>query len=152
MFKVEKIVNPSEKQEVVKKVLSELPEWFGIDEATQWYINDSKTSECLVVMFEEEIIGFVTLSNSSSDCAEVVCMGVLPAYHGKGAGRELMKVAETLLVSQYSLLQVKTVDEGYYKEYDATNHFYHSCGFKKLEVFPTLWDEHNPCLIWVKAL
>ncbi|MCC5890907.1 MAG: N-acetyltransferase, partial [Alkalibacterium sp.] len=48
--------------------------------------------------------------------------------------------------------QVKTVDQGHYKEYDQTIAFYQKQGFKKLEVFPTLWDEWNPCLVLVKKL
>ena len=41
---------------------------------------------------------------------------------------------------------------GRYKEYDDTNRFYQSLGFKELEVFPTLWDERNPCQIYVMAI
>ena len=52
----------------------------------------------------------------------------------------------------YRLLQVKTVDEGHYEEYDRTIAFYEGVGFLRLEVFPTLWDEWNPCLVLVKPL
>lgn len=38
---------------------------------------------------------------------------------------------------------------GKYEEYDKTNLFYISFGFKELEVFPTLWDEWNPCQIYI---
>jgi len=47
---------------------------------------------------------------------------------------------------------VKTVEEGTYVEYDQTVAFYKSVGFSKLGVFPTLWNEDNPCLIMIKAL
>ena len=52
----------------------------------------------------------------------------------------------------YHLLQVKTVDEGHYPEYDRTIAFYEAMGFVRLEVFPTLWDAWNPCLVLVKPL
>ena len=48
-------------------------------------------------------------------------------------------------------LQVKTVETGRYPAYDATNAFYQSLGFSPLEVLP-LWDEQNPCQIYVTAL
>ena len=48
--------------------------------------------------------------------------------------------------------EVKTVAPGHYPEYDATVAFYRGVGFLPLEVFPTLWDENNPCLILVKTL
>ena len=52
----------------------------------------------------------------------------------------------------YEFMQVKTVKMGMYEDYDKTNHFYISCGFKELEVFPLLWDEANPCQIYVMSL
>ena len=35
---------------------------------------------------------------------------------------------------------------------DATNRFYLALGFGEFEVFPTLWDEWNPCQIYVMSL
>ena len=52
----------------------------------------------------------------------------------------------------YSFLQVKTVQMGKYEEYDDTNRFYIRLGFKEFEVFPTLWDEANPCQIYVMSV
>lgn len=49
-------------------------------------------------------------------------------------------------------MQVKTVEMGKYEEYDRTNKFYQSLGFKEFEVFPMLWDEWNPCQIYVMDL
>lgn len=49
-------------------------------------------------------------------------------------------------------MQVKTVQMGCYDIYDDTNKFYKSLGFKEFEVFPTLWDEWNPCQIYVMYL
>lgn len=52
----------------------------------------------------------------------------------------------------YTYSQVKTVQMGHYKEYDTTNHFYRAMRYKKLECFPTLWDEWNPCQIYIKYI
>lgn len=41
---------------------------------------------------------------------------------------------------------------GVYDDYDATNRFYRSMGFQEYEVFPQLWDEANPCQVYVMAL
>ena len=49
-------------------------------------------------------------------------------------------------------MQVKPVEAGHYPEYDRTIAFYEGMGFLRLEVFPTLWDERNTCLVLVKAL
>ena len=47
---------------------------------------------------------------------------------------------------------VKTVKMGVYEDYDKTNLFYLSLGFKELEVFPELWDEANPCQIYIMSI
>lgn len=52
----------------------------------------------------------------------------------------------------FSFMQVKTVQKGYYKQYDNTNQFYINLGFKEFEVFPNLWNEKNPCQIYVMSL
>ena len=49
-------------------------------------------------------------------------------------------------------LQVKTVAQGSNQDYDRTNVFYRSVGFKKLEIFPQLWDPQNPCQILIKKI
>ena len=41
---------------------------------------------------------------------------------------------------------------GRYEQYDRTNLFYRSLGFKEFEVFPALWDEGNPFQVYVMAL
>ena len=49
-------------------------------------------------------------------------------------------------------IQVKTVKMGMYEDYDRTNQFYISLGFKEFEVLNSLWDENNPCQIYVMAV
>ena len=49
-------------------------------------------------------------------------------------------------------MQVKTVQMGVYPDYDITNRFYQSCGFKELEVIKEIWGEENPCQIYVMYL
>ena len=39
-----------------------------------------------------------------------------------------------------------------YEDYDRTNQFYISLGFKEFEVLNSLWDENNPCQIYVMAV
>lgn len=63
-----------------------------------------------------------------------------------------MKAKEIATEKGYTFLQVKTVQMGKYDSYDSTNRFYLSLGFKEFEVFPTLWDEQNPCQIYLMSL
>ena len=52
----------------------------------------------------------------------------------------------------YQFMQVKTVKAGVYEEYDITNLFYRSLGFKEFEVIEEIWGEDNPCQIYVMSL
>lgn len=80
-------------------------------------------------------------------------MGVLKEFHRQGIGRELFTAARTCAADRgYQFLQVKTVQMGRYDDYDNTNRFYISMGFKEFEVLPRLWGEENPCQIYVMAL
>ena len=80
-------------------------------------------------------------------------MGVRREYHRKGTGKALFERArDTAQERGYSFLQVKTVQMGMYEDYDNTNRFYRALGFREFEVFPLLWDEANPCQIYVMYL
>ena len=63
-----------------------------------------------------------------------------------------MNLDECIIGVRKKFMQVKTVKMGMYEDYDRTNLFYISCGFKELEVFPLLWDEANPCQIYIMSL
>lgn len=93
------------------------------------------------------------LKQTGKDTVELAVMGVLKEYHRKGLGKALFECAKRAAYEKgYSFLQVKTVQMGKYEDYDKTNRFYMALGFKEFEVFPTLWDEGNPCQIYVMAL
>ena len=70
----------------------------------------------------------------------------------KGKDKRAGRSKEIAAASGYSFLQVKTVQMGKYEDYDRTNRFYLALGFKEFEVFPMLWDEKNPCQIYVMSL
>jgi len=151
-FTIERVESPEEKAEIVTEVLLDLPDWFGLPESTQAYINDSRQLPLWVARKSQEVIGFITLKQTSPETGELHCMGIKKAYHRRGIGTQLYLALEEYAKERYKYLQVKTVDEGHYAEYDQTVAFYKKLGFSKLEVFPTLWDRCNPCLIMIKAL
>ena len=80
-------------------------------------------------------------------------MGVLKEYQRTGIGKKLFQQAKNAAtLAGYSFLQVKTVQMGKYSVYDHTNLFYLAMGFKEFDVFPLLWDEDNPCQVYVMSL
>lgn len=77
-------------------------------------------------------------------------MGVARAFHRRGIGRGLFQELYAYVKERgCRFLTVKTVEPGRYESYDRTNRFYQSLGFVPLERFPALWDEANPCQIYI---
>jgi GNAT superfamily N-acetyltransferase len=81
-------------------------------------------------------------------------MAVLPDQHGRGLGTTLIRDAERYARKQgRSYLTVKTLSASRSDvNYDKTRRFYSAVGFVPLEEFKTLWGEHNPCLLMIKAI
>lgn len=147
---VQRIEDAGEKERIASEILSALPEWFGIPESRQEYIRESREQVFWADMEDGRARGFLSAKGTSPHALELYVMGVLPQYHRQGIGRALFAAFYQYAgESGYSLLQVKTVCEGRYREYDRTVAFYRGMGFRELECFPTLWDAWNPCQILV---
>ena len=150
---ITKITCTTEKQTITRLILESLPDWFGIPEAREEYIRDSIDKIFFCAYEENKPVGFLYIKETGKDTAELAVMGVLKEYHRKGIGKALFEHAkEAAREAGYSFLQVKTVQMGKYEDYDNTNKFYLSLGFKEFEIFPTLWDEWNPCQVYIMAL
>ena len=152
MLVIKEVKDEEQKTAVVAEVLKDLPEWFGMPESTQAYIEGAKDLQVWAAYQEGDLLGFVSLSYSSEDCAEIDCLGVKKAHQGRGIGSQLLATLESEACKKVDYLQVKTVAEGSNKDYDRTNIFYRSLGFKKLEIFPQLWGPQNPCQILIKKI
>ena len=147
------VFDQAEKRRIARSVLEALTDWFGIEEAREEYIATSADLPFFAAYDGETPIGFVCLKETGRDTAELFVIGVKREYHRSGVGRRLFEAARADAAERgYSFLQVKTVRMGCYEEYDRTNRFYLALGFREFEVFPTLWDECNPCQIYVMAL
>lgn len=152
-MKFEQIYEPQTKANIVRKILEALPDWFAMEESREQYIKDSAGQICISAAEDTEYVGFLCLKETGKDTLELAVMGVLKEYHRQGIGRKLFMMAKKVAREKgYSFLQVKTVQMGKYEDYDDTNRFYISLGFKEFEVFPTLWDDANPCQIYVMSI
>ena len=149
MTSVVEVRDPEERSRLCELVLRELPDWFGIEEATAAYIRDVAE----LPTFAAGDAGFLSLKLHTAEAAEVYVMGVRPGAHRRGLGTALLAAAEDYLRARdVEYLQVKTLgpsdpDAGYAR----TRSFYAARGFVPLEEIHGLW-EHNPCLLMVKRL
>lgn len=152
-IEIREVADKREKEAVSRDVLNDLPEWFGLPESTEEYIHGSQDKPLIACYVDGEAAGFIVLNATSRDCADIFVMGVKKKFHRMGVGARLNSAFEAMAKELgYTYSQVKTVQMGHYKEYDSTNRFYMAMGYRELECFPTLWDEWNPCQIYIKYL
>ena len=148
---VVEVDDPGERTRIAERILHDLSEWFGIEEATRAYVEESAQ---LVVLATDDRDGFLGLKRHTPRAAEIHVMGVRRARHRRGLGRALVRAAEAWCAANgIDYLQVKTLapshpDAGYAR----TRAFYEALGFVPLEVFPTLWDPASPALQLVKRV
>ena len=147
------ITKGTEKQQIARLVLEALPDWFGVQEPREGYIQESADLLFFAAFDGDQPVGFLCLKETGKDTIEIHVMGILREYHRKGIGRQLFdRAKDAATQAGYSFLQVKTVQMGTWEDYDGSNRFYRALGFKEFEVFPLLWDEANPCQIYVMSL
>jgi len=146
---VVEIADPAARSQIADAVLSDLPEWFGIEESNRDYIEAAATLPTFAV---EPDIGFLCLKQHAPRAAELYVMGVRRDHHRRGIGRTLVAAAETWCRARgIRYLHVKTLGPSRpSRGYDATRAFYEALGFVPLEELHGLWAEENPALILVK--
>ena len=150
---IREITDIKDKQIISRAILEALPEWFGISESREKYISDSVDQMMIAAYDDDRPVGFVCLQETGRETVELHVMGVLKEHHRCGIGRSLFKAAREIASNNgYLFVQVKTIEMGHYKEYDDTNEFYISLGFKEFEVIPDLWGKENPCQIYVMSI
>ena len=142
------------KSSVCDYVLRALPNWFGVEASIVDYVEQVKGLPFIAAYDGDNAIGFIATKAHTPFASEICVMGILSEYHRHGIGRSLVLMCERQCrENNQDFLTVKTLAESREsKSYEKTRLFYLSLGFKPVEVFPTLWDEDNPCLVMIKSI
>lgn len=150
---IKRIDDTREKEKICLEILEALPEWFEIPESRISYAKECRVLPFWADMESEITRGFIVMKETSKYAVEICVMGVKREYHRLGIGRKLFEASYQYAKRQgYEFIQVKTVREGMYPDYDLTNAFYQKVGFRELECMEELWDEANPCQVYVMAV
>jgi GNAT superfamily N-acetyltransferase len=112
--------------ESVARLLRALPDWFGIDAATQSYIDDARTFPTVLARLDGAVVGALLWKRHYPESAEVHLMAVEPSYHRAGIGtRLLVRAEDELRADGVRYLQVKTLGPSRADdEYERTRRFY----------------------------
>lgn len=151
---IREIHDKEEKRKISKNILKALPDWFGMPESVQEYINGCIELSFFAAIDGTKPLGFIVMKENNQYTAEIYVMGVLPDHHGQGIGKALFNRAYSWAREVgYEYMQVKTLDESHPDiNYAKTRKFYFSIGFRPLECLPELWGKENPCLIMVQHI
>jgi GNAT superfamily N-acetyltransferase len=150
--------------ETVRRLLTELPDWFGIESSSEEYVAAARRMPAYLAWPGGAAAapgasqaglpaGALLAARHFPAAAEIYLMAVAPGQHRRGAGRALVAALEADLVADgVRFLQVKTLgpsrpDAGYAR----TRQFYAAVGFEPLEEIRGLWPG-SPCLIMIKTL
>jgi coenzyme F420-0:L-glutamate ligase / coenzyme F420-1:gamma-L-glutamate ligase len=146
---VVEMTDPAGRSRIAEAVLRDLPEWFGIEEATAAYIEAAASLPTFAV---EPDVGFLSLKQHTPRAVELYVMGVRKEHQRRGIGLALLRAAEAWCRTRgVRFLHVKTLGpSSSSRGYDATRAFYEATGFVALEELHGFWDEENPALILVK--
>ncbi len=134
----------------VERLLRSLPDWFGIEESLQGYVEDARTKRTYLAVDSAsgEVLGALLETTHSAESAEIHLLAVSPNHHRQGIGRALVAAFEADMVAAGArVLQVKTLGPSQADEsYGRTLSFYLAMGYIPLEELQGIWAE-NPCLI-----
>ncbi|MCF7912539.1 MAG: GNAT family N-acetyltransferase [Candidatus Cloacimonetes bacterium] len=151
---IEEIFDSQIKEAICRAILNDLPQWFGIAEATEEYCIGVKDKTFFAARENDRFIGFISLLDHNKYTSEIYVVGVYRSHRNKGIGSLLLNsVIERSLKQNKMYLSVKTLAESHEsREYMETREFYLAKEFVPLEVFPDLWGAVNPCLYMLKKL
>ena len=112
-----------------------LPAWFGIPESVAEYAAGCRQLPLWTAQDgRRAAAGLCGAAAHQPLAAELYVMGVLPGSHRQGVGRALFAaLRDHARRTGCEYLQVKTVAEGHYPQYDRTNAFYRAMGFRELK-------------------
>jgi XTP/dITP diphosphohydrolase len=151
--------DPDAKEHICRAVLDSLPDWFGIPEAIEQFCREARELRMWVARTKDrtgndEVAGLVTLLQHFPVTAELHLIAIRAEHHREGLGQKLLAAVEAHLKKKATrVLTVKTLaPSAGDRLYARTHRFYAAQGFVPLEVFPTLWNEENPCLLMAKVL
>lgn len=143
------IVSPKEAQKICAELISDLPEWFGIPQANERYINGCLERTSFVAKIGNETVGLIVLEFPFTHNANIYWMAVSKKHQGQKIGTALLKEAENYCSKNgYHTLTVETLSLKHQDPYYLrTYHFYEKAGFEPLFELQPYGPELTMCYL-----
>jgi len=138
---------------VPNAILRALPDWFGIEEATRMYAEETMSLPAWVAEVDGAPAGFIAIKRHFPETADIFVIAVRPEHHRAGVGRALVEHGAAWARGEgCRVMMVKTMGPSKPNaEYAATLRFYLGMGFSRLEEFQGVWPG-IPCLVLARPL
>jgi steroid delta-isomerase-like uncharacterized protein len=136
------------------RILTSLPEWFGLAEANRAYLASLERLPAAVALADDRVVGFAALESHGPLSAEIHVMAVARDLHRHGIGAALVRWAREIARAQGArVLHVKTRGPSAPDaNYARTRAFYQAQGFTPIFETTALWGPENPALTLVASL
>ena len=154
MLKIEFVEDNEDKKRIAVAILKDLPEWFGIEEATKEYIDTVTNYPFIAAYIDNKAVGFYSVKEENPHVLDMYVLGVMRNYHNQGLGTKLQAYVNDYAKSKnYKYLMVLTLAEkAQNKEYLKTRKFYLKQGFIDFYQNDNIFDHSNPCQIMLKQV
>ncbi|MAS86666.1 MAG: hypothetical protein CMH30_01605 [Micavibrio sp.] len=145
-----KPINGQDASNLCKEIIVALPEWFGVDDCNQKYINGVASTECFAGFINNKAVALIAIRYHFDQCAEIWWLGSQPAFHGSGVGSALLQEAESAAVQKgFKYMLVHTLDIGSGDSaYEKTYRFYQKNGYRAF-LGPHMEDRKDYTLIYM---
>ncbi len=148
-IQISSLAFPAEKSAACERIITRLPDWFGMPESNRVYIQDIADKDVFAAIINDMVIGLIALKYHFNKTAEIWWLGVDPDFHGQGTGNALVEQAKNHACQKgCTAMILNTVssrsDDPYYAR---TRKFYEGCGFEPLFEFNET-DPVNP-MMWM---
>ena len=132
-YSVEQI-DPNLAQILCREITADLPEYFGLPEVNEHYIQGMLTRTSFAIKIDQNYSGLLTLEFPYPQNANIYWMGIKEAYQDQGLGKALVRAASYFAANQGThSLTVETLSPQEANEnYLNTYRFYEKCGFRPL--------------------
>jgi ribosomal protein S18 acetylase RimI-like enzyme len=127
-------ISPSQASSLCRKITADLPEYFGLPEVNEHYIEGVANRDNFAATIDNQEVGMASIDFPYPGNANIYWMGIIKKYHSQGIGKELIDAAVNLVMQKgattmtVETLSPSVADDNYLNTYK----FYESCGFKPL--------------------